>query len=114
VRLALKLGVPIFPTAVVGSEDVHPLLGRSKWLGKLLGMGSAPLTPTFPWLGALGLVPAPVKWRIVIGEPVDLSGYGPAAADDALVVHRLNEQVRGILQNLVDGARAKRGHALFG
>jgi 1-acyl-sn-glycerol-3-phosphate acyltransferase len=114
IRLALKLGVPIYPTAIVGSEDVHPLLGRSRLLGKLFGMGSVPVTPTFPWLGALGLVPAPVKWRVVVGEPVDLGAYGPKAADDALVVHRLNEQVRGILQNLVDTARAQRGHALFG
>jgi 1-acyl-sn-glycerol-3-phosphate acyltransferase len=114
VRLALKLGTPIFPTAIVGAEEAHPLLGRSSLLGKLFGVPSVPLTPTFPWLGAVGLLPMPVKWRVVIGEPIDLSAYGPKAADDALVVHRLNEQIRGILQGLVDTARLQRGGAFSG
>ena len=30
-----------------------------------------PLTPTFPWLGPLGLVPLPSKWYIEFGEPID-------------------------------------------
>jgi 1-acyl-sn-glycerol-3-phosphate acyltransferase len=114
VRLALKLGTPIFPTAIVGAEETHPLLGRSALLGKVFGVPSLPLTPTFPWLGAVGLLPMPVKWRVVIGEPIDLSPYGPKAADDALVVHRLNEQIRGILQGLVDSARLQRGNVISG
>jgi 1-acyl-sn-glycerol-3-phosphate acyltransferase len=114
VKLALKHGAPIVPTAIIGAEETNPVLARSKWLGRALGADSLPITPTFPWLGLAGLLPAPVKWRIVVGEPIDLSSYGPKSADDALVVHRLNEQIRGILQNIVDQARGSRRSVLFG
>jgi 1-acyl-sn-glycerol-3-phosphate acyltransferase len=114
VKLALKHGAPIVPTAIIGSEETNPVLGRSRFLGRALGADSLPITPTFPWLGAAGLLPAPVKWRIVVGEPIDLSSYGPSSAEDALVVHRLNEQIRGILQGLVDQARSSRRNVLFG
>ena len=29
-----------------------------------------PVTPTFPWLGPLGLLPLPSRWHISIGEPL--------------------------------------------
>lgn len=114
VKLALKLGVPIFPTAIIGAEETNPILSRSRLLGRIIGSESLPLTPTFPWLGLAGLLPAPVRWRIAVGEPIDLSGYGPDSADDALVVHRLNEQIRSSLQTLVDQGKSARGNALFG
>jgi 1-acyl-sn-glycerol-3-phosphate acyltransferase len=114
VKLALKLGAPIVPTAIIGSEETNPVLARSRLLGKVFGGESLPITPTFPWLGAAGLLPAPVKWRLVVGEPIDLSSYGPKSADEALVVHRLNEQIRGILQQLVEQSLGARRSVLFG
>jgi 1-acyl-sn-glycerol-3-phosphate acyltransferase len=114
VKLALKLGVPIYPTAIIGAEETNPVLSRSRLLGRILGSDSAPITPTFPWLGLAGLLPAPVRWRIAVGAPIDLSSYGPESADDALVVHRLNEQIRSSLQALVDQGKSARGSALFG
>ncbi len=114
VKLALKLGAPIIPTAIIGAEETNPLLARVSGLGRALGANFLPITPTFPWLGPLGLLPAPVKWRVVVGEPIDVSSYGEHAADDALVVHRLNEQIRSILQALVDQAKAARRSVLFG
>lgn len=114
VRLALKLGAPVIPTAIIGAEETNPLLGRSRLLGKVFGADYLPITPTFPWLGPVGLMPVPVKWRILVGEPIDLSSYGPEAAEDSLLVHRLNEQIRGILQTLVDQGRSSRRSVLFG
>jgi 1-acyl-sn-glycerol-3-phosphate acyltransferase len=114
VKLALKLGAPIFPTAIIGAEETNPVLYRSRLLGRLVGSDTVPITATFPWLGLAGLLPAPVRWRIAIGEPIDLSSYGPHAADDALVVHRLNEQIRSALQALVDENKTARGRSLFG
>jgi 1-acyl-sn-glycerol-3-phosphate acyltransferase len=114
VKLALKLGAPIVPTAIIGSEETNPVLARSRLLGRILGAETAPITPTFPWLGLAGAMPAPIKWRIVVGEPIDLSSYGPKSADEALLVHRLNEQIRGILQQLVDQALGARRSVLFG
>ncbi len=113
VKLALKLGAPIIPTAIIGAEETNPLLARISALGRPLGASYLPITPTFPWLGPLGLLPAPVKWRVVVGEPIDLSAYGEHSADDALVVHRVNEQIRSILQSLVDKAKAAR-RSVFG
>jgi 1-acyl-sn-glycerol-3-phosphate acyltransferase len=117
VKLALKLGAPILPTAIIGAEEVNPLLARLSLFGRSQrgeGGDFLPITPTFPWLGPLGLLPAPVKWRVIVGDPVDLSAYGPDAAEDALVVHRLNEQIRGILQTLIDQAQGSRRSVLFG
>jgi 1-acyl-sn-glycerol-3-phosphate acyltransferase len=114
VKLALKLGAPIIPTAIIGGEETNPLLARSRLLGRLVGSEHLPITPTFPWLGPLGLWPAPVKWRILVGEPIELSNYGSEAADDALLVHRLNEQIRGILQDLLNQATGTRRSVLFG
>ena len=44
---------------------------------------------------------------------MDLSSYGPEAAEDGLIVHRLNEQIRSIVQSLVEQARASRKSVLF-
>ena len=65
-----------------------------------------PITPTFPWLGPAGLLPLPSKWRLVFAPPIDLAAeYGPAAADDRLLVNRLAEQIRGQVQTMVDELR---------
>ena len=113
-KLALKLGAPIIPTAILGAEETNPVLARSRVLGKLVGSEHFPITPTFPWLGLAGLLPAPVKWRIVLGEPIVLTNYGPEAAEDALLVHRLNEQIRGIVQDMLKQGRSARRSVLFG
>ena len=82
VEVALRTGAPIVPVAVVGSEEIYPKLGEAKPLARAIGAPFVPLTPTFPWLGLLGLIPLPSKWRIEFCEPVDLSEYGPDAAED--------------------------------
>jgi len=64
VELALKTRAPIVPVAVVGSEEIYPKVGESRLLARLTGAPYFPLTPTFPLLGPLGIVPLPSKWRI--------------------------------------------------
>ncbi len=63
-RIALRTGAPIIPCAVVGAEEIHPVMAKADWLGRPLGLPYFPITPTFPWLGPLGLVPLPTKWSI--------------------------------------------------
>ena len=70
VHAALQTGVPIIPVSIVGSEEIHPVLGNAKTLARLLDLPYFPLTPTFPWLGPLGLVPLPSKWYIEFGAPI--------------------------------------------
>ena len=63
--------MPIIPVSIVGSEEIHPVLGNAKLLARLFNLPYFPITPTFPWLGPLGLVPLPSKWHIEFGEPID-------------------------------------------
>jgi 1-acyl-sn-glycerol-3-phosphate acyltransferase len=114
VRLALRTGVPIIPCAVVGAEEIHPVLARADWVGKPLGLPYLPLTPTFPWLGPLGLVPAPSKWTIEFGEPVPMAPHGPDAAEDPILVNRLSEQIRANVQGMLDARLAQRRSVWFG
>ena len=109
VKLALRSGAPIIPTAVVGAEEALPMLGKITWFTRSLGLPYVPVTPTFPWLGPLGLVPLPSKWRLAFGAPIDLAKeYGPEAADDRLLVNRLADTIRGQIQQMVDELLAAR------
>jgi 1-acyl-sn-glycerol-3-phosphate acyltransferase len=98
VETALKTGAPIVPVAVVGSEEIYPKIGDSAALARLIGAPFVPITPTFPWLGPLGLVPLPSRWRIEFCEPIDLSAHPPEAADDRRLVFDVAEQVRETIQ----------------
>ena len=114
VRIALRTGSPIIPCAVVGAEEIHPVVAKADWVGKPLGLPYFPLTPTFPWLGPLGVVPLPTKWSIDFGEPIDLRGHGPEDADDPILVNRISEEVRSTIQGMVDGRLARRRSVWFG
>ncbi len=109
VEVALRTGAPIIPVAVVGSEEIYPKLGEAPLLARLLGMPFFPLTPTFPWLGPLGAVPLPSKWRIEFCEPIETAVYGPDAAEDRSLVLELSERVREIVQGKLYENLARRG-----
>jgi 1-acyl-sn-glycerol-3-phosphate acyltransferase len=110
--LALKTGAPIVPAAVIGAEETYPLLGTWEWPAKLLDLPYFPLTPTFPWLGPLGLVPLPSKWILRFGEPIDGDPLASDAADSEST-QRLAEEVRETIQRMVDETLRERG-AAFG
>jgi 1-acyl-sn-glycerol-3-phosphate acyltransferase len=114
VRLALRTGAPILPCAVVGAEEIHPVVARADWVGRPLGLPYFPITPTFPLLGPLGLVPLPTKWSLDFAEPVPTRQYGPDSAEDPILVNRLSEQVRATVQRLIDGRLARRQSIWFG
>jgi 1-acyl-sn-glycerol-3-phosphate acyltransferase len=114
VRIALRTGSPIVPCAVVGAEEIHPVVAKADWVGRPVGLPYFPLTPTFPWLGPLGVVPLPTKWSIDFGEPMDLRDHGPGAADDPILVNRISEEVRSTIQHMVDGRLARRRSVWFG
>jgi 1-acyl-sn-glycerol-3-phosphate acyltransferase len=113
VELALRTGSPIVPVAVVGSEEIYPKIGEAPALARLTGAPFFPITPTFPLLGPLGVVPLPSKWRIEFCEPIDLSGYPPEAADDRALVFELSEQVRETVQQKLYENLVKRGSAFI-
>jgi 1-acyl-sn-glycerol-3-phosphate acyltransferase len=114
VRLALRTGAPIVPCAVVGAEEIHPLVLNMPWLARPLGVPYLPVTPTFPALGPLGFIPLPSKWSIDFGDPIAVEQYGPAGADDPILVNRLTQQVRAVIQRMIDGRLARRRSVWFG
>lgn len=104
VATALRTGSPIIPTAIVGSEEIYPLLYDLKPLAHLLGLPYAPITAqllALPFVGPAALLPLPSKWSITYGEPIDTSSYGPEAAEDPMVVFDLAEQVRDRIQRML-------------
>jgi 1-acyl-sn-glycerol-3-phosphate acyltransferase len=108
---AIRAGVPIIPCAIVGAEEIYPMIGNARWLAQLLGLPYFPITPLFPWFGLLGMIPLPSDWIIAFGEPVPTGHYGPAAAGDSATVCELADRVRDIVQQMVDDLVAERGPA---
>lgn len=106
-RLALETDTPIVPVAVVGSEEQQPGLANLPGLGRLLGMPAFPVTPTFPWLGPLGLLPLPVKYRILFGEPMRFEGT--AHDEDAEIETKVDSVRQAIAKLLEEGRRRRRG-----
>ena len=101
VEVALRTGTPIVPVAVVGSEEIYPMLTNLRRVARLLGVPYVPVTPTFPLLGPLGLVPLPSKWVIEFCPPIETSGFGPEAVLDPMAVFDLTDQVRDTIQQTV-------------
>lgn len=108
IRLAMRTGAPIVPVAVIGSEEIHPIIWKSRALAKPLGIPFIPFTPTFPWLGPLGLVPLPSKWRIVFGKPVPFDRFAAADAEREPLVMRHAKRIRDTIQQTIDIELAKR------
>jgi 1-acyl-sn-glycerol-3-phosphate acyltransferase len=105
-RLALRTGAPVVPVAVVGAEEQVPSFYSFKPLAKALGIPAFPITPTFPWLGPLGLLPLPVKYRLHFGKPLHF--LGDPDDEDSVVTEKV-KQVRRTLQRMIrDGLKARK------
>ncbi|AUH41326.1 lysophospholipid acyltransferase family protein [Streptomyces sp. CMB-StM0423] len=113
VSTALRAGAPIVPCSIVGAEEIYPMLGNAKTVARLLGLPYFPVTPTFPWLGALGAVPLPTKWTIEFGEPIPTDGYPPEAADDPMLMFNLTDQVRETIQHTLYKLLVERRSVFF-
>lgn len=107
IEQALQQRAPIIPMAIVGSDDQAPILFDFSSLARRLGLPMLPITPTFPWLGPLGLLPYPVPYRVVYGEPLNFhERFGPDGAEDPRLVRYLANQVRRAVQALIDRTRS--------
>jgi 1-acyl-sn-glycerol-3-phosphate acyltransferase len=122
VSAALEARAPIIPCSIVGAEEIYPIIGNLKTLARLLGLPYLPVTPTFPWLGLLGLVPLPSKWIIEFGSQIDTATYAPAAGidgstppepDDPMVVFDLTDQVRETIQQTLYALLMQRRSVFF-
>jgi 1-acyl-sn-glycerol-3-phosphate acyltransferase len=115
VRTAMRAGVPIVPTAVMGAEEAMPIFAHVPLLQRLTGLIYFPINHAFPQFGlAAGLMYLPAKFRIRFLEPIDLSQYGPDDADDIALVGRLSERIRLRIQEELDDLVLARRSIWFG
>jgi 1-acyl-sn-glycerol-3-phosphate acyltransferase len=110
VATAIRSGAPIIPVSVVGSEEIYPMVADLAPLARFLGLPYFPITPTWPWLGPLGMIPLPSKWRIQFHAPIHVAKHPAEAADDNNLVMALADEVRDtIQQGIYDNLKLRRG-----
>jgi len=110
VATAIRARAPIIPVSVVGSEEIYPMVGDLQPVARLLGLPYFPVTPFWPWLGPLGMIPLPSKWRIQFHAPIDVSDLSFKDADDQHQVMALADEVRDTIQRgIYDNLKLRRG-----
>jgi 1-acyl-sn-glycerol-3-phosphate acyltransferase len=109
-RLALQAGAPMIPCAIVGAEEIYPMIGNAEGLARALKLPYFPLTPLFPWLGPIGAVPLPSSWIIEFSPPIETSAHAAAEPDEDLSA-KLALEVRDIIQDRLDELVLERGPA---
>jgi 1-acyl-sn-glycerol-3-phosphate acyltransferase len=107
VRLAVKTKAPLIPVTILGAEDSAPLLTKVNVLFKNTFASYFPVTPTFPLLGPLGLLPLPAQWTIHIGEPI-LTDAMSLSLDDDLGIGQIADEIRDGIQDKLDELVANR------
>ena len=107
---AIRAQAPIIPISVVGSEEIYPMLGDLRPVARFLGLPYFPVTPFWPWLGPLGMIPLPSKWRIQFHPPVEVSNLPPNTAEDQHQVMALADDVRDTIQRgIYENLKLRRG-----
>lgn len=95
-RIAIELGVPVIPTAIIGGEESYPLVGKIHGALNWVGLPYLPITPTFPAMGPLGLIPFPAQWSIEFGTAV-----APEFDESPVGAFEFTDQVRAVIQNMI-------------
>ena len=114
IKMALRTAAPIIPVSIVGAEETYISLYKSQTMARLIGFPFFPISLTFPWLGPLGFVPLPTKWYIDFGTPIETAKYGPAAANNLVLVSQLTDQVRNVVQDMINQRLAERRSVFLG
>ncbi|HET7339443.1 MAG TPA: lysophospholipid acyltransferase family protein [Candidatus Dormibacteraeota bacterium] len=110
VATAIRAQAPIIPISVVGSEEIYPMVGDLRPVAKLFGLPYFPITPFWPFLGPLGMIPLPSKWRIQFHAPISVAHLGPQAAEDQHVVMAMADDVRDVIQRgIYENLKLRRG-----
>ena len=100
-ELSIKYKAPIIPCAVIGGEEQTPAFVDYKPIANALGLPYFPITPTFPWLGPLGLFPYPSKYHLYFGAPMDFSGREEDLSDPDLIrvhVEAVKDRIREMIK----------------
>jgi 1-acyl-sn-glycerol-3-phosphate acyltransferase len=113
IEIALRARVPIIPVAIVGAEEAYPMIGDAGFIARAFGFPYFPITPTFPLLGPLGLVPLPSKWVMEFGDPIPMDDYPEDAAEDPMLVFDLSDSIRDTIQQMLYRNLKLRGSAFI-
>ena len=113
IELALRAKVPMIPVAIVGSEEIYPMIGNAKLIARLGGFPYFPITPFFPWLGPLGVIPLPSRWIIEFGEPIPTDHFPDDAWQDAMLVFNETDRIRDQIQQMLYRNLMSRRSAFF-
>jgi 1-acyl-sn-glycerol-3-phosphate acyltransferase len=108
VKMALNTYAPMIPVSVVGAEETYISIYKSNSIAKILGFPFFPISLRFPWLGLLGIIPFPTKWYIDIGEPISTEEFGPDDAKNLVLVSQLSDQVRNVVQQMINNRLVQR------
>ena len=109
VRSAIAAQAPIIPVSIVGAEEIHPMISDLGPMASALRVPYIPVTPTFPWLGPLGLIPLPTKWYIHFGEPILVHKMEHRPSEAPMLVTKVTNEVRDIIQqNIYKRLRKRR------
>jgi 1-acyl-sn-glycerol-3-phosphate acyltransferase len=113
VEVAMEVGAPIIPVAIIGAEEAFPMIADLKPIARRFGLPYFPITPTFPLLGPLGAIPFPSKWIIAFGEPIPTAPFGPESVEDTQLVLEITDQTRQAVQALLIENLPKRRSAFL-
>lgn len=108
-RTALRTGATIVPCAIVGAEEIYPMIADWHRLARGLGLPYFPVTPLFPWFGPLGAVPLPSNWLIEFCDPVPTDGFAADQWEDADVISELAGKVKDTIAGKLEELLAERG-----
>ena len=89
------------------------MIHNAKSLARVGGLPFFPITPFFPWLGPLGLIPLPSKWIIQFGDPIRTDRYDEDAWRDGMLVFDLADQVRDTIQQMLYENLVRRRNVFF-
>src|SRR6266566_362654 len=110
-RLALRTGAPMIPCAIVGAEEIYPMVADWPEAAARLKLPYFPITPLFPWLGPLGAIPLPSNWMIEFCDPVRTDGFTPDQCEDDGVIAELAGKVKDTIASKIDELLSERGPA---
>lgn len=95
-RIVSEMQVPVIPTAIIGSEESYPLVARVSGVLNWAGLPYLPVTPTFPALGPLGLIPLPAQWSVTFGAPMS-----PPVDTSIIAAFEFTDAVKATLREMI-------------
>jgi hypothetical protein len=111
----MRAQAKLVPVCVIGAEEAAPIFRQSGVLKRLTGLLYFPLTPTFPWLGPLGMLGyLPAKFRVRFLEPIDTGELGADPDQDRALVQTVSQEVRARIQETLHEMLAQRKSVWLG